>query len=211
MGVTNFDGNRGPTCGLRGFFRLFTAGSHIGEGLRFWRFCMVLAGFSPLFILMAVRGSTAVPDKWLWSFCVVMASLPVLMLVLRLWTVYRNNSPRPIRLGRVEDSRTHVLVYLFATLLPFYRQDLLDYRDLTALSLALAFIIFLFWYLNLHYVNIILALLGFHVYTVHPVENTGRYSIRVPIVVITRQKYLTTGDEVSAYRLSDTLYWGIRS
>ena len=209
--VTNSDGRRGTYGGVRGFARLFTYGSQIREGLRFWRLCMVLAGFSPLFILMAVRGSDAVHDRWLWSFCGIMVSLPVLILVLRLWIVYRNNNPRSIRLGPVEDSRAHVLVYLFATLLPFYRQDLLDYRDLTALSLALAFIVFLFWYLNLHYVNIFLALLGFHVYTVHPGEDHGRYAMRMPIILITRQRFLAAGDEVSAYRLSDTLYWGTSS
>ena len=102
-------------------------------------------------------------------------------------------------------------MYLFATLLPFYRQDLLDYRDLAGLSLALAFIIFLFWYLNLHYVNIFLAVLGFHIYTVRPGEDVGRYGMRIPIIVITRHQFLAAGDEISAYRLSDTLYWGIRS
>ena len=140
-----------------------------------------------------------------------MVSFPILILVLRLWIVYRANNPSPIRMGRVEDSRNHVLVYLFATLLPFYRQDLMDYRDLAALSLALVFIVFLFWYLNLHYVNIFLALLGFHIYTVYPGEGVGRYGIRIPIIVITRQKFLAEGEEISAYRLSDSLYWGIRT
>ena len=84
MNVMESGGTNPTKGGLRGFIRLFTAGSDAREGLRLWRFCMVLAGFSPLFILMAVRGSQAVPDRWLWSFCGFMVSFPIIMVVLRL-------------------------------------------------------------------------------------------------------------------------------
>ena len=52
-------------------------------------------------------------------------------------------------------------LYLFAMLLPFYSQDLGSWRYLGASFAALAFIVFLFWHLNLHYMNLLFAALGF--------------------------------------------------
>ena len=208
---TNLTRSESGTGGVREFLRLFLSGNQYREGLGLWRFCAVVAGFSPLFILLAVRGNDVIPNTLYVSICVALSVFPLILMVFRFAVVYRSNTPRPIPVGRVEDSRSHILGYLFATLLPFYRQELADTWDLVAIVMALIFIVFLFWHLNLHYVNILLAVLGYRVYTVYPPDDDNPYTSRVPIVVVTRRHFLAPGEVIQGYRLSDTLYWGLQS
>ena len=173
---------------------------------------MVMAGFAPLFILLTVRGIDSVPDRWLWVACSVLVLGPMLLLAARLFCVFRGTEPSPLYVDDVEESRSHLVVYLFATLLPFYRQSLLDMRDLVAVLLALALIVFLFWRLNLHYVNILLVVFGFNIYTIRPsTQDQNPFNNRIPIVVVIRERSLPPKTTILGYRLSDTLWWGIPS
>ena len=142
----------------RRFTHLFESRKQPREDLSLWRLCMVVAGFAPLFILLTVRGIDSIPDRWLWVACSLLVLLPMLLLAARLFFVFRLTEPSPLYVDDVKESRSHLVVYLFATLLPFYRQSLVDMRDLVAVLLALVLIVFLFWRLNLHYVNILLVL-----------------------------------------------------
>ena len=190
--------------------RLFSSSYRGRESLGLIRLWMVLAGFMPLFILLAIRGAEVVPDVYLWATCAVLVLLPMVMLAWRVGFALHDESPRPLAVGQVEDSRSHILTYLFATCLPFYRQDLGDIRDLVAIGLAVLFIVFLFWHLNLHYVNIMLAVFGFRVYTIRPRDDDdNRYTRRLPVMVITRERVLVPGMDIMGYRITDSLYWMI--
>src|SRR5258706_1793989 len=113
------------------------------EGLRFARLLMVLSSISPLFILWAIRGSRLIPDTYLVGFCAFMVLMPNAFLWLRVRTVRALNEKRPLKVGKADDHRNDVLVYLFAILLPFYRQDPGTWRDVGAALVALAFIVYL--------------------------------------------------------------------
>jgi len=108
--------------------------------------------------------------------------------------------------GRAEDHREHLLVYLFAMLLPFYATRIDSWRDGAAVLVALSFIVFLFWHLNLHYMNLIFAARGFRVFTLYPPPTQTRPSGKDSYVVITRRVTLAPGERVNAYRVSDTVY-----
>ena len=166
---------------------------------------MIVSGFTPLFILMAVRGNKVIPEIVWGGLCGAFVVLPLVALWLR-WNFVKSQSPRQLTVGRVEDSRAHLLVYLFAILLPFYRQEWGEVRDLVALGMALGFVIFLFYHLNMHYMNILLAIVGFRIYTVHPKDEASRFENRHPIVIISRRLSLIPGDVIEGRRLSDTLY-----
>ena len=192
----------------RGLLYELVSNRNNGEGLRCWRFCVVVSSFAPLFLLLAVRGNAVVPDIWMWTGCVALAVIPTALLFLRVWLVWKMQATL-IRIGSSEDSRAHLLSYLFATMLPFYRSSLDAWRDLLALIVAIAVIVFLFWYLGLHYVNVILALLGYRVYRIIPHKNNSSFSRRMPLILITRRHYLVEGEHISAKRLSDTVYWEV--
>ena len=176
------------------------------EGLIAARFIMVLSSISPLFILWAIRGTCLVPDIWFVAFCAIMVILPNAFLGLRIRTAVRLRETDEIIVGRAEDHRDHLLVYLFAILLPFYEAATSTWRDLASVLAALSFIIFLFWHLNLHYMNLVFAVLGYRVFTVFPPDDGNPISARGGRVIITRRTVMLPRDQFFAYRISDTVY-----
>lgn len=176
------------------------------EGLRIARLLMVLSSISPLFVLWAIRGNTLVDDWYLWLFCVFMIVVPNGFLWLRLKTAIRLGEKRELTVGSAEDHRDHVLVYLFAILLPFYSEQVDTWRNLLSTLFALGFIVFLFWHLNLHYMNLLFAARGYRVFTVYPPANANSLSGRSSIALITRRVAIPSDTRINAYRISNTVY-----
>ena len=75
----------------------------------------------------------------------------------------KQNDKRIIKVGTADDHKDHILVYLFATLLPFYSVGIESLRDIGTTLVALIFVIFLFLHLNLHYMNILFAMKGYRI------------------------------------------------
>jgi hypothetical protein len=91
-------------------------------------------------------------------------------------------------------------------LLPFYSADLETWRYFGASFAALAFIVFLFWHLNLHYMNLLFAARGYRVFTVYPPDDGNPLTGTTRVALITPRVSLAAGARVTAYRLSDTVY-----
>ena len=180
------------------------------EGLKLARLFMVLSGMSPLFILWAIKGNKIVSDGYLLSACAALVLIPNLVLWLRIRAAKEQNDLRDVVVEKAEDHRDHLLVYLFAMLLPFYPIDTNSVRDISALLAALAFIVFLFWHLNLHYMNIWFAIRGYRVYVIIPIEDKNVLSGRASLVLITTRTDILKGESIKAYRLSDTLCFEAR-
>lgn len=123
------------------------------ESLKIARLMMVLSSLSPLFILWAIRGNPLISDYYLICGCLLMVVIPNAFLYERILAAKRNNDKRTLKVGLADDHRDHLLVYLFAILLPLYDANLSEQRDFAATLVAFFFIIFLFWHLNLHYMN----------------------------------------------------------
>ena len=177
------------------------------EGMKTARLLMVLSSISPLFILWAIRGNKLIPDIYFLSFCALMVIVPNGFLWLRIRTARKLCETREIVVGTAEDHREHLLVYLFSMLLPFYATDLGVWRDLAATVVALGFIVFLFWHLNLHYMNLLFAVRGYRVFTIYPPIDGNPLSGRTSQVLITRRVAVLPGERLVAYRLSDTVYF----
>lgn len=176
------------------------------EGLSVARLMMVLSSMAPLFIIWAIRGIALIPNSLLISVCLLLVAAPHAVLLIRIAVARRQNDKRQIVVGDAEDNRTHLLVYLFSMLLPFYSAEIGSYRELAAVVVALGFIVFLFWHLNLHYINLLFAVLQYRVFTVYPPKDENPLSNRTSQVLITRQRSLAEGEEISGYRLSNTVY-----
>ncbi len=180
-----------------------------GEGLRIARLLMVLSSISPLFILWAIRGNRLIPDRYFLAFCTLMVIVPNAFLWLRIITAKKLQERRELVVGTAEDHRDHLLVYLFAMLLPFYPTELSNWRDLAAVLAALGFIVFLFWHLNMHYMNLLFAVFGYRVFTLYPPADGNPLSGRASQVLITRRVAVSSGERLIAYRLSDTVYFEV--
>jgi hypothetical protein len=103
-----------------------------------------------------------------------------------------------------------LLVYLFAMLLPFYADTLATWRSLAAALAGLGFVVFMFWHLNLLYMNILFALFGYRVFSLYPAANGNPLSGRSNYVLITPRVSVVSGERIRAYRLSDTVYFEAR-
>jgi hypothetical protein len=94
------------------------------EGLKLARLLMVLSSVSPLFILWAIRGTALIPDVYFLTFCAAMVVGPNAFLWYRIRIARQRDDTRELAVAAVEDNREHLLVYLFAILLPFYADTL---------------------------------------------------------------------------------------
>lgn len=176
------------------------------ETLGFIRVMMVLSSFSPLFILWALRGNEKVSDLYLIPICTLFVIVPNFFLWFRILVAKKNNDQRTLEVGTADDHKDHILVYLFATLLPFYSVDMENTRDIWTTVVALFFVLFLFLHLNLHYMNIIFAIMGYRIFTICPPDDNNSVSGKVPQVLITKRAIVSKGDTVIAYRLSNTVF-----
>jgi hypothetical protein len=177
------------------------------QGLKIERLVLVLSSISPLFLIWAIRGSSVVPDLLFVSTCLALAVLPNLFLRYRITRAVQKKQQREMVVGAWDDHREHLLVYLFAMLLPFYAADPSDWREFASIGAALGFIVFLFWHLNLHYMNFFFAVFNYRVYTIHPPSTGNPFSGRTAWVLITGRTELADGATLTLYRLSDTVYF----
>lgn len=178
----------------------------MNEGLKSVRLLMVLSSISPLFILWAIRGTPLITDKVFLSLCAIMVIIPNIFLLLRIRTAKKNREKRALVTGHTEDHRDHLLIYLFAMLLPFYTANLNSWRDFIAGLTALGFIVFLFWHLNLHYMNLIFAVFGYRVYTVYPPIERNSISGNQSWILISKRDHVLEGEKILALRISNTVY-----
>lgn len=179
-------------------------GMKANQGLPFARMLMVVSSLSPLFLLWALRGAPPVPDCYWIGGCLAMALLPNLALLWRWRIAKRRNDHRAIVVENARDQSDHLLVYLFAMLLPLYSVNLVNIREIAAVVAAFVFIVFLFWHMNLHYMNLIFAVLNYRVYTVQ-MSVTGTTHVST-VVLLSKRLNPPAAGQITGLRLSDTVY-----
>lgn len=176
------------------------------EGLRFVRLMMVLSSMTPLFVLWAIRGVSVIPDKYFVLLCLAFIVAPNAILYYRVIIAKNKGDNKTITVGTADDHRDHILVYLFAMLIPLYDANLGAERDFAATVVAFMFIVFLFWHLNLHYMNLIFAIFGYRVYTINPPRQEDGISGIESFVLLTKRSTLLSGHKITALRLSNTVF-----
>ena len=177
----------------------------VNQGLPIARLLMVISSLAPLFLLWAIRGAPPISDRWWITACVVLAVVPSLALVWRWRIARRRNDHRIIVVAAAHDQSEHLLVYLFAMLLPLYTANLANERELFAVAAAFVFIVFLFWHMNLHYMNIAFAALGYRVYTIEMASRPGVQGHSV-ILLSKRTAAPPAGASIDSLRISDTVF-----
>ena len=180
--------------------------SHGREGFKIGRFIMVVSSISPLFLLWAIKGISIIPDVFLIPSCLLLIVLAGAFVLARIRIAKKQRDRRQLKVGVVANYDYHALTYIFAMLLPFYRQDIATLRELSAIVVAVVFIIIIFWSLNLHYMNVIFVLGRYKTYLVHPPIDDNPYGGTAPYILITRRPNIVPGDEFVGYRVTDTVY-----
>jgi hypothetical protein len=106
---------------------------------------MVISSLAPLFVLWAIRGAPPICDRYWIATCIAFIVVPNVALLWRWRIARRRNDHRIIAVAAARDQSDHLLVYLFAMLLPLYTANLENDRELLAVAVAFGFIVFLFW------------------------------------------------------------------
>ena len=132
----------------------------------------------PLFLLLAIRGNGLVPDNVLLPSCAGLILIPMALLFARIRVAEHDRDRHPISIGSARDHRADILVYLFAILLPLYLQDLDDAREIAATIVALGVIVYVFWRLNLHYMNLLFLMMRYNSFAVHPPSDGNPHTDR---------------------------------
>ena len=174
------------------------------RGLPTARLLMVVS-LAPLFLLWAIRGAPPISDCYWTTTCLALAVIPNLALLWRWRAAKNSNDHRILVVATSRDQSEHLLVYLFAMSLPLYSVNLGNERELLAVAAAFVFIVFLFWHMNLHYMNIAFAVLGFRVYTVEMAGRLGAPGNSV-ILLSKRTAPPPAGASIDGLRISDTVF-----
>ncbi len=167
---------------------------------------MVLSSMSPLFVLWIIR--CPVPSEYavyFYVFCGLMIIVPIFVLWWRIRVIDKNSNKHDLIVDHARDHKDSIVVYLFTIMLPLYSVDMNTLPNLLATLAALSFIIFIFWYLNLHYMNILFIFKGYHIFTIVPPANGSIYSDNSSKVLIAKQHTLQS-KKIRAYRLSNSVY-----
>lgn len=176
------------------------------EGNRCVRLLMVLSSFAPLFVLWAIQGIAVVDDRYLITACSLLVVVPTGVLIYLVRRSKQEKNIQTLPIGATEDKRGNLIPYIISLLLPFYQQDIYEWRELAATAVALLILIFLFWHFNYHYMNIIFAMRGYRMVEVLPSPSQNPHSRRMSFTLLTRRNNFVGIDTVTAYRISDTLY-----
>jgi hypothetical protein len=174
------------------------------EGLGFARFILVLSSLSPLFILWALRGAKDVPDCYWVPGCLLLFVLPNIFLFYMLRKAKKTQNKKTIKVASSRDQREHLLVYLFAMLIPLYDVNLGGYRELLSVAVAFFFVVFIFWHMKLHYMNVFLAMFGYHIFTVQTVSGIageGDSPSSNTYAVISKKDCIEAGEIITGFRL----------
>ncbi|RWO81035.1 hypothetical protein [Mesorhizobium sp.] len=179
------------------------------EGLGLVRFILVWSSLSPVFLLWALRGVEPISDRFWIPICTALFLLPTVILICIFRRARASQNEKTIVISASRDQREHLLTYLFAMLIPLFQASLTGLRDIVAISVAFLFIMFLFWHMRLHYMNLIFALWGYRIFTVEARggttekdRDTGRL---VTYAVISRRHYLVDGEPLTGYRLGGSV------
>jgi len=182
-----------------------TGKAKIQQGLGGVRFVLVWSSLSPVFLLWAIRGVETVPDKIWIPACTAIFLLPTILLVIFFRRAKRHQNDKTITVHSAKDQREHLLTYLFAMLIPLFDANLGGYRDLTAIFVALLFVLFLFWHMRLHYMNLFFAMCGYRIFTVEAVSGTeqteGDPPRLVTYAVLSKRHSLVSGKPLKGWRL----------
>lgn len=178
---------------------------NVNEGLGFVRLILVWSSLSPVFLLWSIRGVDAVDDTVWIPACLVFFALPTAILYWIFRRARKSENLKTIDVVSARDQREHLLTYLFAMLIPLFDANLGGVRDIFAVAFALAFVVFLFWHMRLHYMNLIFAIWGYRIYTIEAKIGTKERDRAQPrlatFVVISRRHYLPEGAALTGYRL----------
>lgn len=161
------------------------------------QFALFLSSYSPLFAVFALLDSFG--SGWPTRVCLGVAVVGLLLPAL-IFLIARRLAPQSLRVESSQIRDGDALAYIATYLVPFAAITATTARERGALGLFVFLIAMLYVRSELFYINPLLALVGYRLFQVATPAGTS-------VVLLTRRRFLRSGIDLKARRLSDYVYW----
>lgn len=187
---------------------------------------LVLASFSPLFLLWAIQGPpTPIQELiqaqkpfslWGMNFtvsslmpyeiiCLAAILMPNLFLLSEIKHSENLNITQTLSVVDTKGVSDYTVVYLIANLMPLFQSQIQSFRDFFAMLTAFLIIIILFTKLGIYYTNIILLILGYQIFEVSAQSSLDSLNNTKQYFILSKQKFLDNNNPLVGYQLTPTV------
>jgi hypothetical protein len=163
----------------------------------FAQFALFLSSYSPLFAVFALLDSFG--SGWPPRVCLLVAAVGLMLPVL-MFLIARRLAPQSLHVESSQVRDGDALAYIATYLVPFAAISATTARERGALGLFVVLIAVLYVRSELFYIDPLLALVGYRLFQVATPAGTSA-------VLLTRRRFLRSGIDLTARRLSDYVYW----
>jgi hypothetical protein len=157
------------------------------------RLILFLSSYSPLFVIIAMRGWHDSRRIAIGLAIVAVLSIIVLFVFLR---VVQRISPGKVSIASVVSRDGDVMSYIVTYLLPFLAVKLDDPTDVASLGIVFAVIGLLYVNSNMIQTNPVLNIVGYHIFEIE--DGDGKTAS-----LICKRSYVRTGSEIDAISIGD--------
>lgn len=157
------------------------------------RIILFFSSYSPLFLIVAMRGWR--DSHYFATGLVAVSAVSVLVLFVFLRTAQKLAADR-IKVESVASRDGDAMSYIVTYLLPFLAVKLNDVTDVGSLAMVLVVIAILYVNSNMIYTNPVLNVAGYHVFEIHDAD--GKTT-----ALICKRAYIRTGSEIDVISLGD--------
>ncbi len=169
------------------------------EGLPLIKLMMLLSSMAPLFILIGIKGfDHVICDKYLWIAVSFLVVIPYLFIWLRIYFSKKSNDTFLLDVSETKTNREYLFTYLITILLPLFSVTITTNREFVAMISAIFFVVFVLWNMNLHFINILFAILGYRVYTID--------SYNCSVLLTKRTRIPSNIKELKVHRISNSVF-----
>jgi hypothetical protein len=157
------------------------------------RLILFLSSYSPLFLIIAMRGWDK--SRYLAIGVAVVAVLSVVVLFIFLGIAQKLAADK-ISVGSVASRDGDAMSYIVTYFLPFLAVKLNDVVDAGSLGIVLLVIAVLYVNSNMIYTNPVLNIAGYHIFEVHDAD--GKTT-----ALVCKRTYIRTGSEINVISVGD--------
>lgn len=173
------------------------------NGLKFFRFLLLISSISPVFVLLALKGASFVADDYnvaynsiMWGIFIV-SFLPLLIR----YQIAKNEKVKLAINKNVTPCIEEYSTYILSIALPLCQNDLISEKNFLFFIAMIVFVLIVFYVFNLYYLNIFFYLLGYKLYKVVP-SRSHSY-----VVISKKEIQEIQSKDIVAIRLTNSLFW----
>lgn len=173
------------------------------RGLKFLRFLLLISSISPVFALLAIKGSDFKIETYNTIYTYIMCGIVVvsfLPLILRYY-IAKDEKIRLSTNTNITPCIEEYSTYILSIALPLCQNDLTSTSQLSFFIATIVFVIIVFYIFNLYYLNIFFYIFGYKLYKVTP-QNSHNY-----VIISKKEIQEIQSKDIIAVRLTNSLFW----